>query len=138
MKKPSFAKASNKKMIRNALQVVLAGETNRSERELVIGLLDDSDYPHYVILFRGHLNRSDYKALYYHDGLNSQEIVSLTKLHGPASAPEMLLPGQCEKYFRYESGAKAFKEIQGIKGFTLTTDAVQAKGAAGKKTNVIY
>jgi len=29
-----------------------------------------------------------------------------------------------EKFFRYESGSKSFKELTGIKGFTLTTDAV--------------
>jgi hypothetical protein len=32
-----------------------------------------------------------------------------------------------EKFFRYESGTKAFKELSGIKGFTLTTDAVTIK-----------
>jgi hypothetical protein len=40
-----------------------------------------------------------------------------------------------EKFFRYESGAKSFKELVGIKGFTLTTDAIQLnKTWAGKKT----
>ena len=32
-----------------------------------------------------------------------------------------------EKFFRYESGARAFKELTGIKGFTLTTDAIILK-----------
>ena len=32
-----------------------------------------------------------------------------------------------EKFFRYESSTKAFKELTGIKGFTLTTDAITLK-----------
>jgi hypothetical protein len=38
--------------------------------------------------------------------------------------PDVLEDRMIEKFFRYESGAKAFKELQGIKGFTLTTDAI--------------
>lgn len=49
-----------------------------------------------------------------------------------------------EKFFRYESGAKAFKELTGIKGFTLTTDAVTLNKAyvqqkkAGALSNILY
>ena len=38
-----------------------------------------------------------------------------------------------DKFFRYESGAKNFKELVGSKGFTLTTDAVQLNKAWVKK-----
>ena len=39
-----------------------------------------------------------------------------------------------EKFFRYDSGAKTFKELAGTKAFSLTTDAVVlAKSYNSKK-----
>ena len=45
-----------------------------------------------------------------------------------------------EKFFRYDSGNKVFKELPGIKGFTLTTDAValQKKYTQKVNTNILY
>ena len=63
-----FAKNSNKKLLKNALLVCLAGETNKNEREQVLQILEETEYPHYIIMFRGFLGRSDYRALYAHDG----------------------------------------------------------------------
>ena len=63
-----FAKNSNKKLLKNALLVCLAGESNKQEREQVLQLLDETDFPYYIIMFRGNLGRSDYRALYAHDG----------------------------------------------------------------------
>lgn len=37
--------------------VCLAGETNKNEREEVLKLLDGTDHPYYIILFRGNLGR---------------------------------------------------------------------------------
>ena len=60
-----FAKNSNKKLIKNAItQVILAGETNKVEREDVLKMLDETEYPYYIILFKGNLGRQDFKALY--------------------------------------------------------------------------
>ena len=54
--------------MKNAIQVSLAGETNKQEREQVLKLLEETDYIYYIIMFRGNLGRSDFKALYVHDG----------------------------------------------------------------------
>lgn len=38
--------------------------------------------------------------------------------------PEILEDKMIDQFFRYESGTKTFKEQIGIKGFTLSSDAV--------------
>ena len=68
MKGKVFAKNSNKKLLKNALLVCLAGESNKQEREQVLQVFEETDYPYYIIMFRGNLGRSDYRALYGHDG----------------------------------------------------------------------
>jgi len=122
--KKGFTKNSNKKIIKNALLVCLAGESNKAEREQVLKVLEESEFPYYLILFRGNLGRQDFRALYCHNGS-----LTIFKLHGPPSVPDVLEDRMVEKFFRYESSSKAFKEIEGIKTFTLTTDAVTIKQA---------
>ncbi len=116
--------------------MILAGETNKVEREEVLKIIDDSDHPYYVVMFRGNLGRQDYKALYSHDGIGT-----VIKIHGPSNAPDYLEDRVIDKFFRYDSGNKVFKELTGIKSFTPTTDAVSLqKTAATKKvpTSVLY
>ena len=55
--------------MRNAVGVCLAGETYRREREEVLKVMEETDFAHYVIMFRGNLGRTDYRALYGHDGV---------------------------------------------------------------------
>jgi hypothetical protein len=45
-----------------------------------------------------------------------------------------------EKFFRYDSGNKVFKELTGIKTFSLTTDAICLNKSFLKKqsTTVFY
>lgn len=46
-----------------------------------------------------------------------------------------------EKYYRYDSGNKIFKELTGVSGFTLTTDAVvmqNKKKGNGLNANILY
>jgi len=68
--------------------------------------------------------------LYCHDGgQQSGGLISgsVLKLHGPATIPDVLEDRMIEKFFRYESSTKSFKELEGIKTFTLTTDALILK-----------
>ena len=37
--------------------ILLAGEINKQEREEVLKMIDESDYPYYIVLFRGNLGR---------------------------------------------------------------------------------
>ena len=56
--KKQFTKNSNKKIIKNAIQMVcLAGETHKLEREEVLKALEGSDHLQYLILFKGNLGR---------------------------------------------------------------------------------
>jgi hypothetical protein len=55
--KKGFIKNSNKKIIKNALLVCLAGESNKAEREAVLKVLEETDYTYYIIMFRGNLGR---------------------------------------------------------------------------------
>ena len=103
---------------------VLAGESNKAEREQVLRIIDETEYAYYIIMFRGNLGRSDFRALYCHEGGSPDISGTVCKLHGPSNIPEILEDKMIEKFFRYESGAKSFKELVGIKGFTLTTDAI--------------
>lgn len=122
-----FTKNSNKKILKNAIMVCLAGESNKAEREQVLKVLEETDYTYYIIMFRGNLGRQDFRALYCHEGNSSQIGGQVFKIHGPPNIPDVLEDKMIDKFFRYESGAKQFKEIPGIKSFTLTTDAVNLK-----------
>ena len=138
--KKGFTKNSNKKLLRNALLVCLAGDTNKAEREAVLKVLEETEYTYYLIMFRGNLGRQDFRALYCHDGGQQQGGLisgSVLKLHGPANIPDVLEDKMIEKFFRYETGTKSFKELTGIKTFTLTTDAVILKQAFVTKKGTV-
>ena len=97
--------------------------------------MEQTEHTYYVILFRGNLGRQDYKALYCHDGASVP-----SKIHGN-NAPETLDSAMIEKYYRYDSGNKIFKELTGVSGFTLTTDAVvmqNKKKGNGLNANILY
>lgn len=64
MPKKAFTKNNNSKIIKNALlNVSLAGEMSRKDREEVNSLID-ANPTNYVVLFKGVLGRTDYRALY--------------------------------------------------------------------------
>ena len=54
------------------------------------------------------MGRQDFKALYWHDGTGRVE-----KIYGPQGVPDYLEDKMIEKFFRYDSGNKNFKEIAG-------------------------
>lgn len=64
----------------------------------------------------------------------------MTKIFGQANAPEVLEDKMIEKYYRFDSGNRIFKELTGNKNFSLTTDAVVLTKAYNKKipSTVIY
>ncbi len=64
MPKKALTKNTNGKIIKNALQnVSLAGELQRPIRDEVNTYID-SNQINYVVLFKGVLGRTDYRALY--------------------------------------------------------------------------
>lgn len=101
----------------------------------MLKIIDETNHPYYIILFRGNLGRQDFKALFSHDGIGTVE-----KIYGPNSVPECLEDKMVEKFFRYDSGNKVFKELPGIKSFSLTTDAVSLLKNYRKKVshNILF
>ena len=119
--KKAYTRQTNQKLIKLALQnVCLAGEPNRTERELVLSeMTHDTNY---IILFKGLLGRQDYRALY-----RIAENGEITKVHGHAQAPAIVGPEMIETFWRYNSGAKEFAQLGGQKSITVTTDAVSLR-----------
>lgn len=130
-----YSKPSNRKLIKNAIiQVCLAGEAYKSQREEVLKLIDESgDVGNFIIVFRGELGRQDLKALYEYD--SATEVVR--KLYGPGMWPEVLEPGVVHSYYRYDSGAKEFRQLQ-CHGFSIATDAVVLKIGQKVAKNALF
>jgi hypothetical protein len=130
-----YSQPSNKKLIKNAItSVCLAGVVNKLEREKVIAYLETScanpttknptalslnSATYYIILLEASLGRKKFRGLYSHDGSGWVQ-----KIYGGSKAPNEITEDIVGKYFRYDSGAKEFKEIVGMKRFNVSTDAV--------------
>ncbi|KAM3136436.1 hypothetical protein pb186bvf_011394 [Paramecium bursaria] len=123
-------KNNNKNMLKNAITFVcLAGDPNRREREHILSKLDLFDAEHYIILFKTFgrmvnysVLQQDFKALYgFSDGGHPYLLFSQSK------CPQLLTSEMVKIYFKYDSGAKSFKPIDGNKQFTIQVDAVQLR-----------
>jgi len=130
-----YSKPSNRKLIKNAvLQVCLAGEAYKLQREEVLKLIEDhSDVCNFVIVFRGELGRQDLKALYEYDSTTE----AVRKLYGPGMWPDVLEPALVHSYYRYDSGAKEFRLLQ-CHGFSISTDAVVLKIGQKVPKNALF
>jgi len=127
-----FSTKSNKLLIKNAMGVCLAGEPNRKEREEVIAKLNEAkDDVNFIIVFKPMPGRQDFKALYAYDTATEE----IRKVHAIGNAPVLLDPSIVENYYRYNSGGKEFKVIQGNKNFSRAVDAVSLHPYLFKKVN---
>lgn len=112
----SMSRRSNRKLIRNALQYVcLAGGAIKSEREAVLELLDNDSGDLYMILLKKERSLM-FKALLRVD-LDTRKA---TKLYG--DGPAVVTEDMVQHYFKYDSAAKAFKDLAS-QSFSPTTDA---------------
>ena len=84
-------------------------------------VIDGASYLNYIILFKGHLGRTDYRALYHNDG--DGEIV---KIHGAATAPDRITGDMVQSFYKYNSGRLEFVQL-GQHDFTNTTDGISLK-----------
>ncbi|CAI2380791.1 unnamed protein product [Moneuplotes crassus] len=124
-----ISQPSNKKLIKNAISsVCLAGEVCKHEREEVLQVLQDNDSKYFIILLQTSLGRQKFKGLYSHDGLGT-----VNKLYGGTKMPTEILEDYVNKYYKYDSGAKEFKEVVGMKRFNVSTDAVSLHPAMLKR-----
>ena len=110
MPKKAFAKINNTKMIKNALlNVSLPGELSKREREEVNAVIDSSNEAcNFIVLFKGVLGRTDYRALYRFDEAAGHGF----KVHGAGSAPEIVTHEMVNGFFKYNSGAKEYAQLE--------------------------
>ena len=125
MPKKAFAKINNTKIVKNALlNVSLPGEMGRREREEVNALIDESNgVCNFIVLFKGVLGRTDYRALYRFDEVEGMG----TKMHGAASAPETIRAEMVANFYKYNSGSKEYMQMGQQRHLTSTTDGVSLK-----------
>ena len=127
MPKKAFTKQNNTKIIKNALQnVSLAGEMGRREREEVNAVIDSTS-ANYVVLFKGVLGRTDYRALYRQDYSEHDEDGQIVKVHGAPGAPATISANMVDGFYKYNSGAKEFVALGKQRHFTATTDGISLK-----------
>ncbi|CAG2108321.1 unnamed protein product [Medioppia subpectinata] len=110
--KPS--QKSNKILILNAINVVLAGAVNNDTKKKVLEQINSSDSKHYLILFRN--AGLQFRAVYTYNP-DREEVV---KLYG--TGPKSVTNEVIERFYKYNSGSKSFAEIQ-TKHLSVTIDA---------------
>ena len=69
------------------------------------------------------------KALYAYDSVANE----IRKIYSIGNAPANIDASQVENYYRYNSGSKEFKPINGNKSFSLAVDAVSLQPHVFKK-----
>ena len=131
-KLPTFKKPDNQNLIRNAIATAcLAGEANKKRREEI--LEDFKSVPkgrNVIILFKDPSGaRQDIKAIYM---LNEEAEVA-EFVYGAKDSPSIIGRPMVNNYYRYDSGAKKFRLLQGNKNFSIAVDAVSIKIISKKK-----
>ncbi|KAH7947085.1 hypothetical protein HPB52_007516 [Rhipicephalus sanguineus] len=105
---------SNRSIIINAINTVLAGAVNSETKRKVLEEINVSESKHFLILFRD--SGCQFRGLYsYHP-----EREEVLRLHG--IGPRSVLPSMMDMFFKYNSGAKSFTQIH-TKHLTVTIDA---------------
>ena len=123
-----MTKNNNAKIIKNALMnVSLPGEIGKKEREQVNKVIDSESH-NYVVLFKGVLGRTDYRALYRQDySEQDAEDGHIVKVHGAPAAPAFITANMVDSFYKYNSGSKEFSMMGQQRHFTVTTDGISLK-----------
>ena len=69
----------------------------------MLKVLAETDCPNYIILFKGIMGRNDYRGLYSHNADST-----VTKIAGPASAPDLIEDHMVATFFKYNLGQKEY------------------------------
>lgn len=105
---------SNRGIIINAINTVLAGAVNSDTKRKVLEEMNVSESKHFLILFRD--SGCQFRGLYsYHP--DREEVL---RLYGVG--PRSVQPAMMDMFFKYNSGAKSFTQIH-TKHLTVTIDA---------------
>ncbi|XP_075552367.1 calmodulin-regulated spectrin-associated protein patronin isoform X1 [Dermacentor variabilis] len=105
---------SNRSIIINAINTVLAGAVNSETKRKVLEEINISESKHFLILFRD--SGCQFRGLYSY----YPEREEVLRLHG--TGPRSVLPSMMDMFFKYNSGAKSFTQIH-TKHLTVTIDA---------------
>jgi hypothetical protein len=73
-------------------------------------------------MFKGHLGRTDYRALYY----LSPDESELIQLHGGEKVPESITASMVSQFFKYSTGSKEYKALV-LHNLNNTFDAISLK-----------
>ncbi|KAJ3131027.1 putative deoxyribonuclease tatdn3 [Physocladia obscura] len=153
---------SNRKLIRNALHVCLAGTVNEKVKNEVLEDLEASQAFYFVILFRGLKNHA-FKGLYSYDpqlqqilrvyapaaattrktplefdDFESHAIKSTTRRlssansHPAAAGPNSIREQDVLEFYKYDSGSRSFKVVP-TKSFGVSVHAVALRSDFGRK-----
>ncbi|KAH9282858.1 Calmodulin-regulated spectrin-associated protein 1-B [Echinococcus granulosus] len=108
---------SNRQVIVNAIShCCLAGTVNEPAKKLALQELAAVDGSHFIVLFRD--SRCQYRALYAFD-FETEELKFIC-----GNGPRKITHNMCDKFFKYNSGAKQFSEITSTKHLSAVVDAV--------------
>ncbi|KAL5110736.1 Patronin [Taenia crassiceps] len=108
---------SNRQVIVNAIShCCLAGTVNEPAKKLALQELAAVDGSHFIVLFRD--SRCQYRALYAFD-FETEELKFIC-----GNGPRRITHDMCDKFFKYNSGAKQFSEITSTKHLSAVVDAI--------------
>ncbi|XP_067142447.1 LOW QUALITY PROTEIN: patronin [Centruroides vittatus] len=117
---------SNRGIIVNAINTVLAGAVNNETKKRVLEEINRSDSKHFLILFRD--AGCQYRAIYSYNP-DTEEVFKLNGI-----GPKLVTDHMMDRFFKYNSGGKCFTEVH-TKHLTVTIDAFTIHNSlwAGKK-----
>ncbi|XP_055871153.1 uncharacterized protein LOC106051513 isoform X1 [Biomphalaria glabrata] len=121
---------SNRHIIINALShCCLAGSVNTEMKNKVLDELTKCEANHFLILFRD--AGCQYRGLF----IFYPETEEAFKIHGVG--PKHITNKMCEKFYKYNSGAKSFMEITSTKHLSVSVDAVVLQGTVWKTSKAV-
>ncbi|XP_054724828.1 calmodulin-regulated spectrin-associated protein 1-like [Uloborus diversus] len=120
---------SNRNIVTNAVNTVLAGAVNSETKKKVVEEIERSEGKHFLILFRD--AGCQFRALYSYNP-ETEEVI---KLYG--IGPRVITEKMFDRFYKYNSGGKSFTQIH-TKHLTATIDAFTIQNSLwqGKKTTV--
>lgn len=118
LSRPFLPPKSNKSLIRNALNISLAGSLNKIIKEDVLQDLEESSACHFILLFRD-ANNFSFRGLYFWDPVLDQAL----KLYAGLPGPIEIMSRGVREFYKYDSGARTFRVIPTVT-FGWTVDAV--------------
>ncbi|PRD28243.1 UNVERIFIED_CONTAM: Patronin [Trichonephila clavipes] len=117
---------SNRSIVTNAVNTVLAGAVNAETKRKVLEEIERSEGKHFLILFRD--AGCQFRALYSYNP-ETEEVI---KMYG--IGPRCITDKMFDRFYKYNSGGKSFTQIH-TKHLTATIDAFTIQNSLwqGKK-----